>query len=152
MDTPSPPRPSSRNPTLTPAKLALLRAISQAARERQAFPEDDYSSNGDLDVSLEKFEPLLQFLVRQNPTTSFKRKAGDADALAQTKRWPPGRLKGPKPDWLYFGRRKWHLVLLEPAKAVQAGQEAGQRDAEVRGLWTLFELTRYRKWMTYLMI
>ncbi|KAK6437426.1 hypothetical protein LTR95_006377 [Oleoguttula sp. CCFEE 5521] len=130
MVPPTAPGPSPYNPTLTPAKLALLRAISVAAHERQAFQEDDYNSKGDLDVSLEKFQALLQFLVGQNPTPSFKRRAGDANALDQTRRWPPGRLERLKPEWLYIGRRKWDLVLLEPVKAVQPGEEIRKRDAE----------------------
>ncbi|OQO03255.1 hypothetical protein B0A48_11511 [Cryoendolithus antarcticus] len=132
MDPPTAPRPSPYNPTLTFAESALLCAVSVAAHERLAFQEDDYTSNGDVDASLEKFEALLQFVVGQNPTTSFKRRAGDAKALYQTRRWLSGRLKGLKPDWLYIGRGKWDLVLLEPAKALQPGERDVEAGTEMR--------------------
>lgn len=52
----------SRN--LPTFKHELLKKISESAKENQCFADDAYRVNGELDIGLDQFAPLAQFLVR----------------------------------------------------------------------------------------
>jgi hypothetical protein len=49
-------------------KRTLWREISQAAQAKNAFHQDDYVENGDLNIRLDKFEELSAWLVRISTT------------------------------------------------------------------------------------